>query len=80
MNGCVYTERPITEVVEEIEAIDHPRIWFVDDTFLVDKERVRKFCEMIIERKIKKHFMAYSRADFLAENPDILPLMYKAGF
>lgn len=80
MNGGVYTERPITEVVEEIEAIDHPRIWFVDDTFLVDKERVRKFCEMIIERKIKKHFMAYSRADFLAENPDILPLMYKAGF
>jgi len=24
--------------------------------------------------------MAYSRADFLAENPDILPLLYKAGF
>lgn len=80
MNSGVYTERPIMDVIDEIESIEHPRIWFVDDTFLVHKERVKRFCEVIIERKINKHFLAYSRADFLAENPDILPLMYKAGF
>lgn len=80
MNSDTYTERDIMKVVDEIEEIDHPRIWFVDDTFFVNKERVKLFCEEVIRRGIKKHFMAYSRADFLAENPDILPLAYEAGF
>ncbi len=80
MNSGIYTERDIMEVIDEVESIKHDKIWFVDDTFFFDKERVRIFCEKIIERDIKKQFMAYSRADFLAENPDILPLVYKAGF
>ena len=80
MNNGVYTERSIMEVVDEIEAIQHPRIWFVDDTFFVNKDRVKVFCEEIVKRGIKKHFMAYSRADFIAENPDILSLVYEAGF
>lgn len=80
MNSGVYTERDIMEVVDEIVSIKHDKIWFVDDTFFVDKDRVKLFCETIIEKGINKQFMAYSRADFLAENPDILPLVYAAGF
>ena len=80
MNSGVYTERAIKDVVDEIEKIDHNKIWFVDDTFFIDKERVELFCNEVIKRKIDKQFMAYSRADFLAQNSDILPLVYKAGF
>ena len=81
MNSDIYTERDIMKVVDEVEEIDHPRIWFVDDTFFVDKKRVKMFCDEIIKRGIKKQFMAYARADFLAENPDnILALAYEAGF
>ena len=80
MNSGEYTERNIMEVVDEVEEIHHDKIWFVDDTFFFDKERVRDFCNEIIKRGIKKTFMAYARADFLAANPDILPLAYKAGF
>lgn len=80
MNSGVYTEIDIEDVIEEVISIKHDKIWFVDDTFFYNKERVKKFCETIIERGIKKEFMAYSRADFLAENPDILPLAYQAGF
>lgn len=80
MNGGTYTERNLEEVIEDIVDIKHDKIWFVDDTFFCNKERVREFCNMVIERGIKKQFMAYARADFLAENPDILPLAYKAGF
>lgn len=80
MNSGIYTERDIDEVIEEVESIDHDKIWFVDDTFFFHKERVKLFCEKIIEKGIKKQFMAYSRADFIAENPDILPLAYSAGF
>lgn len=80
MNSGIYTERDINEVIEEVESIDHDKIWFVDDTFFFHKERVKLFCEKIIEKGIKKQFMAYARADFIAKNPDILPLAYRAGF
>ena len=80
MNSGVYTEIDMDQVIEEVESIKHDKIWFVDDTFFFHKERVREFCERIIEKGIKKEFMAYSRADFIAANPDILPLAYKAGF
>ncbi|MDE6688106.1 MAG: radical SAM protein [Lachnospiraceae bacterium] len=80
MNSGIYTERDIDEVIEEVESIDHDKIWFVDDTFFFHKERVKLFCEKIIEKGIKKQFMAYARADFIAKNPDILPLAYRAGF
>lgn len=80
MNSGIYTERDIDEVIEEVESIDHDKIWFVDDTFFFHKERVKIFCEKIIEKGIKKQFMAYARADFIAKNPDILPLAYRAGF
>lgn len=80
MNSGIYTEIDIDEVIREIESINHDKIWFVDDTFFFNKERVKLFCEKIIEKGIKKQFMAYSRADFIAENPDILPLAYRAGF
>ncbi|MBR5419892.1 MAG: radical SAM protein [Lachnospiraceae bacterium] len=80
MNSGEYTERNLMEVVDEVEEIRHDKIWFVDDTFFFDKERVRAFCNEILKRGIKKTFMAYARADFIAANPDILPLAYKAGF
>lgn len=80
MNSGEYTERNILEVVDELEELKHDKVWLVDDTFFFDKERVRLFCNEVIKRKMKKQFMAYARADFLAANPDILPLAYKAGF
>ena len=80
MNSGAYTERDIMEVVDEIEEIKHDKIWFVDDTFFFHKERVETFCNEIIKRGIKKHFMAYSRADFIAAHPEVLPLAYEAGF
>lgn len=80
MNSGVYTEIDLDSVIEEVESIKHDKIWFVDDTFFFNKERVISFCEKIIEKGIKKQFMAYARADFIAENPDVLPIAYKAGF
>ena len=33
MNNGEYTERDIMEVIDEVESINHDKIWFVDDTF-----------------------------------------------
>ena len=54
MNNGEYTERDIMEVIDEVESINHDKIWFVDDTFFFNKERVKLFCEkMIIQLDLK---------------------------
>jgi len=79
-NSGTYTERAVMDVIDEIESINHNKIFFIDDTFFINKERIILFCEKLIEKKLDKQFMAFSRADFMARNNDIMPLLYKAGF
>ena len=80
MNGGVYTQRPLSDVLADIEALEAERIWLVDDDFLLNRERVVEFCDLVLKRGVRKQFMAYARADFPAEHPDLLPLLYRAGF
>ena len=80
MNGGVYTQRPLSDVLADIEALEAESIWLVDDDFLLNRERVEEFCDLVLKRGVRKQFMAYARADFPAEHPDLLPLLYRAGF
>jgi radical SAM superfamily enzyme YgiQ (UPF0313 family) len=48
-----------------------------DDTFIMDKQRVIEFCDLIIDRKIDITWHAISRVDFI--DADILFAMRKAG-
>lgn len=79
-NSCTYRERDAKAVVDEIASIDNDKIFFVDDDFLVNKERVIDICNMLLERNIKKTFMIFARADNIVACEDIFPLIYKAGF
>ena len=79
LNDGVYTERSLDDVIDEIKSIDHKRIWFIDDSFTLNTQRVIDFCHRIIDEKIDKRFACYSRADFVTSHPDLLPLMYEAG-
>lgn len=72
INEGKYAVRNIDLVVEEIEGIDCESIHIVDDTFLVNKERVNRFIGLIKEKNIRKNFIIYSRADFVVENEDII--------
>jgi len=80
LNGAVYTERNVEDVVEEISEIACDRIFILDDDFLVNTERVKKICSKMIETGIKKTFMVYARADSVVKSERILPLLYAAGF
>jgi radical SAM superfamily enzyme YgiQ (UPF0313 family) len=68
-------------VVKEIEylisryRIEH--IQFVDDTFTVSSERVKKICEDIIRRNIRFEWHCFARVETVSE--DLLSLMKKAG-
>ena len=80
LNTGVYSTRPVECVVQEIEKIPCGTIWIVDDTFLIERERVVTFIDSIAAAGIQKQFIAYARADFLVTHGDLIPRLKQAGF
>ncbi len=79
INGGQYAARAIDLVVEEIQGIECDAVHIVDDTFLINKERVKKFITLIREKKIQKSFIFYSRADFVVENEELIEELGSIG-
>ncbi len=92
--GCPYTcsfcfcriitdgrfhQRPIAEVIQELEQIEQKEIYIVDDDFLTDKKWLQEFIIEIKQRKIEKHYLVYGRADFIAKNPNTLHELAEIG-
>jgi anaerobic magnesium-protoporphyrin IX monomethyl ester cyclase len=81
MFGSKTRYRSAQSLVTEIEyLIKHhgiKEIVFYDDTFTVHKDNVRKFCELLISKKIKLSWSCMSRIDCIDEN--LLVLMKQAG-
>jgi anaerobic magnesium-protoporphyrin IX monomethyl ester cyclase len=81
MFGSKTRYRSAPSLVSEIEyLIAHHgirEIVFYDDTFTVHKDNVRKFCELLISKKINLTWSCMSRIDCIDEN--LLILMKQAG-
>ena len=80
INRGIYLKRPIEEVILEIKAIDEDYIWIVDDTFLIDRASTIDFIDRVKKEGINKKWIAYSRADFIANNEDIIKKLAEIGF
>ena len=80
LSGGRYAVRDLALVIEEIEGLDCQNIQIVDDDFLVDTNRLWAFIGMIRERSIRKTFICYARADFVAEHPEIVQALADIGF
>ena len=74
-----YQQRPLQDVMQELEKIKETEIYIVDDDFLFDRKRLQAFISEIKQRNIHKHFLVYGRADFIAKNPDIMHELAKIG-
>lgn len=74
-----YFTRPLDSVIEELQTIEEPEIYIVDDNFLVSRERVLEFCDKLETNNIHKHFLIYGRADFIAANPDVIERFKACG-
>lgn len=71
-----YRVRPVQEVIAEIEAIDSPHLFFVDDALGLNRNAAKKlFMEMI---PLKRRWLAQGTVS-LAEDPELLALMKRAG-
>ena len=73
--------RSVENVIEEIQLLKKnyniDGMWFVDDTFSLDKEWVLKFCNLLTNSKLKLKWACHVRADTLSE--ELLSAMKKAG-
>ena len=74
--GQQYRVRPVQEVIAEMESIDSPHLFFVDDALGLDRNSAKKlFTEMI---PLGKRWLAQGTVS-LAEDPELLGLMKRAG-
>lgn len=74
-----YYERELQPVIEELKEIKEPNVFIVDDNFLVSRERIKTFCELLDKNDIHKTFIIFGRADFIVNNPDMIELLSKHG-
>jgi anaerobic magnesium-protoporphyrin IX monomethyl ester cyclase len=74
-----WSARTPESVIRELGEINARVVAFIDDNFFVDIKRVEKICDLIIEAKLKKIFLANARIS-IAKHPALLAKMYRAGF
>lgn len=78
-HGGRYGPRPLDAVVDEIAALPVENVFILDDNFLSSRARVLEFCDRVRERGIRKRFVIYGGADFVARNPEVMAQLRLAG-
>ena len=74
--GKQYRVRSVQEVIAEIESIDSPHLFFVDDALGLNRKVAKElFTEMI---PLKRRWLAQGTVS-LAEDPELLSLMKRSG-
>ena len=79
ITGDNYFARPLDEVLEELSSIKEKEIYIIDDDFLISKLRLKEFIRSLKERGIKKKYLIYGRADFIADNPELIKEFREVG-
>jgi len=74
-----WAPRSPESIVREIEQLDADLIFFVDDVFTHQPDRVAEICDLLIAKKIRKHYIVNARLE-IAKRPDVIRKMEQAGF
>jgi radical SAM superfamily enzyme YgiQ (UPF0313 family) len=74
-----WAPRSPASIVREIEQIDADLILFVDDIFTYQPDRVAELCDLLIAKRIRKHYIVNARSE-IAFRPDVIRKMEQAGF
>jgi len=74
-----WAPRSPESIVREIEQIDADLILFVDDLFTHQPDRVAEICDLLIAKRIRKHYIVNARLE-IAKRPDVIRKMEQAGF
>jgi anaerobic magnesium-protoporphyrin IX monomethyl ester cyclase len=71
------TASKVVDEVEEVVSLGYSRIWFADDCFTLDRNRLIGICDEIIRRGLKIGWECLSRVDTL--DPETADKMKQAG-
>lgn len=74
-----YFTRELDNIIEELKTVKETEIYIVDDDFLVNRDRILAFCEQLEANAIRKKYLIYGRADFIAKNEDVIATFKKVG-
>jgi len=81
-HGRVYRQRPVEEVLDELEALDSKNVVFLDDNILGYGEKAEQRAIQLFrgmkERGLNKRWVTQVGIDF-ADNPEVLKYAQKAG-
>jgi radical SAM superfamily enzyme YgiQ (UPF0313 family) len=66
-------------VVEELEAIEEPKVFFTDDNFLASARRTEEIARLIRERGIRKNYFIQARSDAIVRHPEVIARWQKIG-
>lgn len=61
------TERDINEVIQDIQEIKEDTIMICDSDFLINEQRLVRFCELLEEKKIQKTYICYGSVNSILE-------------
>lgn len=78
--GNRYRERGVVDIINEIEEVlaqGYECIWFSDDVFTLNKERILHLCDEILKRKLVFSWSCLCRVDNVDEK--LLRRMHEAG-
>jgi len=74
-----YLQRDPQDVVNEISQLKESYIYFLDDEMFLNIERCKNIAQLLLERKIKKHYISWARSDTIVKHPEIFKLWREAG-
>ncbi len=74
-----YLQRTPEDVVDEIAKIPEDHIYFVDDETFLNKDRLMKIANLLIEKGIKKKYISWARADTIVKYPELFKLWHSIG-
>lgn len=73
------TERPIEDVVKEIQEIKEDNIMIADSDFLINEKRLVKFCDLLEKKKIKKTYICYGSVNSILEKEKLFKRLSDNG-
>lgn len=78
-NSGKYACRSVESLVSEIASLKAENIHITDDDFLIDREYLLEFVRLIKKQDIHKKYLIYGRADFIAQNEDVIKELADIG-
>jgi radical SAM superfamily enzyme YgiQ (UPF0313 family) len=81
-NGREYRQRPVGEVLSELETVKKKVVYFVDDNFFgvtpAHEERALELCSGMVKRRLHKLWVTQASIN-IAENREVLDMAARSG-